>query len=141
MSTAKRAYDVLRGYVNREWERIQGVDDPSDAERELDDIAPIRPNTAGSRHGADAEGRIFSTTISQEEIARQVLGVPAGASFAEIRTAFDRIVKRTDPANFPEGSPEAFQAVEIHRRVHRAYCILTESMDATEKRFRTLEIE
>lgn len=139
MNGAKRAYDTLRGYVNREWERLQGVDDPSEAERELDDLttAPRREPVSTS----DAGGKIYSTTMSQEEIARQVLGVRNGATFAEIRTSFDRIVKRTDPANFPAGSAEASQAIEIHRRVHRAYAILTESMDATEKRFRTLEIE
>jgi hypothetical protein len=139
MSGPRRTYDVLRGYVNREWERIQGVDDMSDAVRELDDLTPAarRPASAVDESG----GRIRSTTMSQEEIARQVLGVPPGASFAEIRASFDRIVKRTDPANFPAGSQEASQATEIHRRVHRAYTILTEEMDATEKRFRTLEIE
>jgi len=138
MSSAKRAYDVLRGYVNREWERIQGVDDLTDAHRELNqsltEPTPRRSNPSDS-------GLVHSTVMSSEALARQTLGVGEAATFAEIRLAFDRIVKRTDPANFPDGSPEAVQAVEIHRRVHRAYAILTEGMDATEKRFRSLEIE
>lgn len=145
MSTAKRAYDALRGYVNREWERIQGVDDLSDAQRELNeamDSPTPRPRSGTSTTVVGFEdGVIFSTPMSQEAIARKTLGVEEGATFAEIRTSFERIVKRTDPANFPDGSPEASQAVEIHRRVHRAYGILTEGMDATEKRFRTLEID
>jgi hypothetical protein len=35
---------------------------------------------------------------------------------------------------------EAAQAIEIQRRVQWAYGVLTEGMDATERRFRTLEI-
>ena len=35
MSTARRAYDLLRGYVHQEWERIQGLEH-SDALEELD---------------------------------------------------------------------------------------------------------
>lgn len=140
MSTAKRTYDILRGYVNREWDRIQGIE-LTDAERELSDAldnpAPRpRPATGAAVETIDAD-----TSASEVAIARRILGVDEGASFAEVRTAFDRVVKRTDPVNFPAGSPEAQQAAEIHRRVHRAYDILTEGMDATEKRFRTLEIE
>jgi hypothetical protein len=128
--------------VNREWERIQGVDDLTYAERELQEAVDSPPPRARATGGGDVpEGRIYSTNLSQEEIARQTLGVTEGADFAEIRASFDRIVKRTDPANFPEGSAECAQAIEIHRRVHRAYAILTEGMDATEKRFRTLEID
>lgn len=134
MSTAKRAYDMLRGYVNREWERLQGVE-MTDAERELHDAienpAP-RSSTAESKPEATAD---------QAAIARQVLGVSEGATFADIRKSYERIAGRSDPANFPAGSPEAAQAEQIHRRVHRAYAILTEGMDATEKRFRSLEID
>lgn len=138
MNTPRRAYDLFRGYVNHEWDRIQGADPYTDAEKELQDPleSPVKFTETAP------EGLIYSTTnLSQETIARRVLGVDEGASFGEIRTAFERIIKRTDPANFPEGSEEATLAAEIHRRVHRAYWILTEGMDSTEKRFRTLEIE
>jgi hypothetical protein len=140
MSTAKRAYDVLRGYVNREWDRIQGIE-LSDAERELTDA--LDSPTARPRTDSEPDASTASSTplISEPALARQILGVGEGATFAEIRASFDRIIKRTDPANFPAGSPEAAQATEIHRRVHRAYATLTEGMDATEKRFRTLEID
>jgi hypothetical protein len=138
MNTPRRAYDLFRGYVNHEWDRIQGADPYSDAEKELHDSLE---NPVKFKESAP-EGLIYSTTtLSQETIARRVLGVGEGASFVEIRTTFERIIKRTDPSNFPDGSEEANLASEIHRRVHRAYAILTEGMDSTEKRFRTLEIE
>jgi len=138
MSSAKRAYDLLRGYVNTEWERIKGVD-LNDAERELNDSLA---NPVTSPGGSTASKVAPATPApSDPALARQILGVAEGASFIEIRTCFERIVKRTDPANFPTGSAEGAQAEMIHRRVHKAYAILTEGMDATEKRFRTLEID
>jgi hypothetical protein len=57
-----------------------------------------------------------------------------------VRKAFARFNKRSDPANFPAGSAEATQATEIQKRVHWAFGVLTENMDATEKRFKSLEI-
>lgn len=139
MSTAKRAYDMLRGYVNNEWDRIKGVR-MDDAEQELEEALanPIARPKAPT--GAD-ERTPEEAAAANASVARKVLGVSETADFAEIRACFDRIIKRTDPANFPEGSPEARQAETIHRRVHQAYGILTEGMDATEKRFRTLEID
>lgn len=138
MSTTRRAYDIMRGYVNREWERIQGVE-LTDAERELtDSLSPagsMTPEYSSSSPKATAHGPLDETR------ARDVLGVSSDASFADIRNAFERITKRSDPANFPPGSAEAKQAEDIHRRVHRAYSLLTEGMDATEKRFRSLEID
>ncbi|AIE83865.1 hypothetical protein [Fimbriimonas ginsengisoli] len=141
MSTGKRAYDVLRGYVNREWERIHGVE-LSDAERELSDALDAPAPRPAANAASPASGSTFPpATVSDTDWACQVMGVGTEATFADIRKSFDRIIKRTDPANFPEGSAEAKQAEEIHRRVHRAYAILTEGMDATEKRFRSLEID
>lgn len=137
MSTAKRAYDMLRGYVNTEWERIKGVD-LNDAERELNESLS-NPVGVSSNPSSNEASKVPSP--SDPVLARQILGVSEGATFIEVRTSFERIVKRTDPANFPPGSPEGAQAEMIHRRVHRAYAVLTEGMDATEKRFRTLEID
>lgn len=133
MSTGRRAYDILRGYVNREWERLQGVE-MTEAERELYETYET-PGVGVARSTSVDSG------VLDEARARDILGVKPQATFAEIREAYERITKRTDPANFPEGSSESQQAALIHRRVHRAYALLTEGMDATEKRFRSLEID
>ncbi len=136
MGSGRRAYDLLRGYVNQEWERIRSVDE-SPEEREL------RESLEGTSI------RVERTTVVQEtyvqvdptEWARKVLGVTAVADFAEIKKAFDRLYSRSDPSKFPAGSSEATQASEIQGRVQKAYAILTDSMDPTEKRFKSLEID
>ena len=133
MSVGKRAYDVLRGYVNREWERIQDLDRLY-AERELDDVTtPPAPPVSQPQSAPLPEDRT--------QRARQLLGVGPEASFDELRKAFERLNKRSDPAKFPTGSSEAVQAADIQRRVNWAYQVLTENVDVTEKRFKSLEIE
>jgi hypothetical protein len=136
MSTTRRAYDILRGYIGREWERIQSIEESS-ARTELNESlkTPVPTNT----RSADP----VPTTASpedQEAYARRLLGVTASATFDEIRKQFERLNRRSDPANFPAGSAEADQAAGIQKRVHWAYGYLTEHMDTTEKRFRSLEI-
>jgi hypothetical protein len=129
MSLGKRAYDMMRGYVNREWDRIQG-EDWTKAESELFESLqtpgyPVPP----------------AAVEAPEVTARKVLGVAPDADFAAIRHAFEKLCRRADPANFPGGSEEATHAAEILRRVHWAYGVLTENVDPTSKRFQSLEID
>jgi hypothetical protein len=134
MSTGRRAYDMLRGYVNREWDRIKGVEFDS-AERELQE-ALDKP----TQRKIDLSGMEESIVLDRQLTASKILGVPINAPFSESHKAFERLKKRSDASNFPSGSPEAAQAIEIQRRVQWAYGVLTEGMDVTEKRFRSLEI-
>jgi hypothetical protein len=134
MSLGRRAYDLMRGYVNREWDRIKGVEFES-AERELQE-ALEQP----TRRKLDLSVMDESTQLERQLRASKILGVPINAPYADIQKAFDRLKKRSDASNFPSGSVEAAQAIEIQRRVQWAYGVLTEGMDATERRFRTLEI-
>lgn len=131
MSMGRRAYNILRGYVGREWERIQGVEEEA-AQRELLESSS-QPSPRANELPPVPE-------VDREAHARTLLGVGPTASFAEIRKAFQRLNQRSDPANFPPDSPEAAQAAEIQKRVHWAFGVLTEDMDATEKRFKSLEI-
>ncbi len=134
MSTGRRAYDLMRGYVNREWDRIKGVEFDS-AERELQE-ALEQPTVRRTEVMLPDE----SLVIDRQLTASKILGVPINAPYSEMQKAFDRLKKRSDASNFPSGSPEAAQAIEIQRRVQWAYGVLTEGMDVTEKRFRSLEI-
>lgn len=127
----------MRGYVNREWERIQGLDRMY-AEQELEESmekpAPPTPK----------EVELVTNTLTPEDRsrrARELLGVGPNATFEEIRKAFDRLSKRAEPSKFPVGSSEANQAAAIQQRVNWAYQVLTENVDVTEKRFRSLEID
>ena len=124
----------MRGYVNREWDRIKGVEFES-AERELQE-ALEKPTD----RKLDLSGMPESTILDRQLTASKILGVPINASFSEVHKAFERLKKRSDASNFPSGSSEAAQAIEIQRRVQWAYGVLTEGMDVTEKRFRSLEV-
>jgi hypothetical protein len=134
MSSTKRAYNLLRGYVNREWERIRGEDA---AWSELDEIG--RPDVAGQPVSESTAREVAKA--NDRELAQKVLGVPANADFDAVRAAFIRLNRRADPGNFPPGSSEAQHAADIQKRVQWAYSLLSEGIDSTEKRFKSLEID
>lgn len=137
MSTTRRAYDILRGYVNNEWERLRGIEE-TDAEKEL--AASMEPGYRSPQ--PPAEGTVHATSLgNSKEQARKVLGVGPNDSFVEVRKAFEKLNQRSNPANFPEGSAEQRQASDIQRRVQWAYSVLSEGVDLTEKRFGSLEID
>lgn len=141
MSEARRAYDILRGYIGREWNRISGVDEAS-AERELEEaLASPRPSKRSDESGEYIVSTRLLTDEEKPAYARKLLGVGADAGFAEIRKKFERLNERSDPKKFAEGSIEREQAAIIQRRVVWAYQVLTEHLDGTEKRFRSLEID
>jgi len=140
MGEAKRVYDLLRGYVNREYDRIRGVE-LDEAERELNDVikGSVPPKTTPSQ--AAASSADVEPVASREDRARRILGVTETATFDEIRRAFERLNKRGDPTRFPMNSPEREHAASIQKSVQWAYGVLTANVDAIEKRFRSLEIE
>lgn len=141
MSSTRRAYGILRSYIGREWERIQGVERDL-AEAELRDAM----SAPGTRSGMSEEFEVktvHTNDMSPEErqaTARRLLGVEPNSPFEDVRKAFDRLNRRADPGRFPAGSAEQKQAAEIRRRVHWAYQVLTEGIDTTEKRFKSLEL-
>jgi hypothetical protein len=139
MSVPKRAYDLLRGYIGREYERIQGVDFDG-ATKELKEAFqnPMKP---GEIPPPPPATRQVITPVDRRARACAVLGVPKDADFGAIRLAYERLNRRSDPANFPAGSPECQQAGAIQRRVQDAYRSLADEADATEVRFKSLEIE
>lgn len=139
MSGIKRAYDIMRGYVNSEWDRIRGVD-YENADMELEEALrnPVARNRPEERY--EVTTRELSD-IERPSYARKLLGVEESASFSQIRKKYEQLHERADPSKFPNGSVEREQAVLIQRRIAWAYQVLTEKLDETEKRFRSLEIE
>lgn len=134
MSTTRRAYDILRGWVSHEWDRIREI------ERDLaeDELRQYEDQPTPSRTVAERAPPMPPEDAKAH--ARRLLGVGEQATFEEIRKAFDRLNQRSDPARFPASSGERAQAAEIQKRIHWAYQQLTESFDTVEKRFRSLEI-
>lgn len=136
MSTGRRAYNLLRAYVNREWDRLKSWE-REEAIRELEDDkpAPKKPE--------DSERTVIYVPegTTHEEAACTILGIKKGAAFTEIRHAFVKLSRRSDPGNFPDGSEEQTQAKDVHRKVHWAYRTLTDKMSDSEKRFGSLEID
>ena len=139
MSIGRRAYDLLRGYVSTEWERIQDVDRRM-AEKELR-TPPSSSFNAAARPVTSQPEMTSQPPEDRRERACRILGLGQDCGFDEIRKCYTRLNKRSDPGNFPDNSAEQVKAIEIHRKVNWAYAVLTEDMDSTERRFRTLELE
>lgn len=155
MSEAKRAYNLLRGYINREWDRVKGLE-MLDALKELD--SPLSDKQAEMKERADGPRATSSASTSPqssssstftedlaeenyEATARTILNVHANATFKEVRYAYEKISRRSQPENFPEGSEEAEQAQVLLRRATWAYNFLTKNVSSSEKRFKSLELE
>lgn len=135
MSAAKRAYDLLRGHLSREWDRIKQIERDL-AESELEESMRNPPPVAAPPLRTPEQ-------IAADRIAtaRRLLGITEKDGFLEIRAAFERLNSRSDPSKFPDRSEEQRQAEQIQKRVYWAYQVLTESVDVTIKRFSTLELD
>ncbi|HRJ27437.1 MAG TPA: J domain-containing protein [Fimbriimonadaceae bacterium] len=134
MSSGRRAYDILRSYVNREWDRLRDLDEIR-ARNELD--APTIPSSPQ----APAEPAAPAIPETPQSVARKVLGVEPSAGLDEIQRAYERLCKRAEPSRFAEGSDERKIAEQLRERIDQAFRVLKEDLDPTEKRFRSLEID
>lgn len=142
MSTARRAYNLLRAYINREWERLESVF-RADAERELEEslsptAVPAPPQTSDQSERTDVE------TSEQErrlQEAYRVLGLSRDASLTDLKRAYRRLSERSRPTNFPDGSEERKRAARIHLKVQEAYDTLLPVLDARMRRFKSLDLD
>lgn len=144
MNEAQRAYNLLRGYVNREWDRVKGMEF-MDALKELDEPLTDKQASMAEKSDGVSDSREVPLDAEQPETheaaARSILGVFADADFQTIRHAYEKISRRCQPENFPENSPEAETAQQLLRRATWAYTFLTKNVPSSEKRFKSLEIE
>ena len=149
MSTSRRAYNMVRAYVSREWDRLNGQE-AADAWNELEQsagtvAAPTRaptipvPTPPLTEEQKAAAKELYE--MEQERLARSVLGVNATDGFEAIHQAYEKVIRRADPARFPAGSDEAKMATEIQSRVERAYRILSKKFSGIERRFQSLDLD
>ncbi len=128
----QRAVGLVKGYVNREWERINAVE-TLDARSELDDV---------SRNPSSRPNRVEETVIVRDAAhARRILDVAEGADYEAIKTAYENLSAQTKPEQFPAGTEEFSRATRIQRSIHTAYTLLIEEFGTTERRFKSLEID
>ena len=143
MSLGRRAYNLLRGYINREWDRIKSWE-RQDALRELEATTykPRRPKDVSATESEPERTVLYvAEGTTPIEAARHVLGVEEGASFREIHHKFAKLNRRTKPMNLEHGTEERRQAADIQKKIHWAYRTLTADMSDAEKRFGSLEID
>ncbi len=149
MSNSRRAYDLLRGYVNREVDRLHSLDLKSawnELEQAMGRSGDMPASTVAKPTATPTSEnvQIEVESTSPESLAasaRKILDVEPDAGFESIRKAFEKMSRRSAPENFEAGTPEALQAEEILRKATWAYTYLTKEMSPAEKRFRSLEIE
>jgi hypothetical protein len=143
---SNRAYNLLRAYIGREWDRIErGV---GDARRELDDYLNHRSdrpasNEAPVREETREEPRPQAKPKRDDHIeeAYRVLKLEPQATLADLKRSFKTLSERSLPSNFPEGSEEQKKAEAIHQKVQDAYDLLLPILDPRLRRFRSLWIE
>lgn len=133
-SDLQRLSNALRAYVGSTWERIQSL------ERQIA-WDELKQSTSGPQLETQPAAQPAAEPLDPKIQARRILGVADGASFEECRKAFLKLSDRSRPDRFDAGTVESDQAEHIQRRIQWAYNILTEDVPASEKRFRTLEVD
>ena len=132
MSTGRRAYDIVRGYVNHGWDRVSGIDEGAEAELRAAMEAPT-PATPSAPPPPPM-------TV---DVARRLLGVEASASARQVERAYDDLVKAIDPDRFTADPQAASRAKELGSRLRmaRELARANATSDPITDRFSGLEIE
>ena len=132
MSSGRRAYDIVRGYVNHGWDRVSGVDDQAEAELRAALESPLPPTPSAP-----------PPPPMTVETARRLLGVEETASARGVEKAYDDLVKAIDPARFTADEPAAARAKELGSRLRmaRELARANAKSDPISDRFSGLEIE
>lgn len=141
MSTARRAYDILRAQVNHHWDRMTSGE-YADEWMELEAPAQ-RPATppATPKTPEEAAAQAEKEEMDQRKIAAKVLGVKPDADYDTVRKEYERLARRADPTKFTEGSEEHQRASLLRQQIEVAYRLLVADVPVIEKRFKNLEID
>ena len=134
MNEVKRAYDMLRGYVGREYDRVVA--------REHDEAYAELYQPSTSVASVESPTPMPTPTVADPKAeARRILGVLPTDAIEAIDAAYHQLLDRSDPKKFEADSEMQVKAQEIQVKIRWAYGVLTEELDSPSKRFRSLEIE
>lgn len=139
MEVSNRAYNLLRAYIGREWDRIESL--PGDARRELDDYLHSREPRPAPKTEAPLPVTVARKEETAVEEAYRVLKLEPKATLADLKRSFKTLSERSLPTNFPDGSDEQKKAALIHERVQKAYDLLLPILDPRLRRFKSLWLE
>jgi len=137
MEPARRAFDIIRGYVNHGWESLTGSDE-TEAERELREAIEKPAKTVESSGRPEAAEPKVEMTI---EAARTLYGVKESCTSKQITAAYEELRITADPTRFPEGSEARSRANQLMQRIVCGRQVLLDNLDPTVRRFEGLEIE
>jgi chromosomal replication initiation ATPase DnaA len=136
MSELDRALRITRAYANKARESLFPGESPEtravkELEEALETGIPLKRVEA-------AEFTDYVETMTIEE-AKIVLGVPNDAKFAVVKAQHQLLLNHL--AEFEKKHPTKKDvAVREKSRVEKAFALLSASVDSTEKRFGSLEI-
>lgn len=150
MGTFKRATRILKSYIHREWERIEGLFQ-EEARKELDEFL-TQPDFSKSLPPSESTEKVApppSTMRSLYDLnwkmdiptAYRILNLTPRSTSRELKKAYNRLSERSQPDKFPEGSEERKKAAILHLRVQEAYELLLPVLDPRSKRFQSLDVE
>jgi hypothetical protein len=140
MSEARRAYDILRGYVNYGWDHVAHREE-SDAEQELRTAIATTIEPSPVPVPSYTSSVIPSESAITLDQARKLFEVSVHATSQQITQAYDELRMVADPSRFSEGSSAFHRARLLMRRLDAARNLLMENIDPTVRRFERLEIE
>ncbi|MGQ9488609.1 MAG: J domain-containing protein [Armatimonadota bacterium] len=153
MGIARRIRRIIKGYMKTARERLDDLEAEL-ARRELEEH--LQPGGAG---GAKLPETAIPTPTDTSPVAPgqdrapdtdhlpadvqtsfRLLGLPPGATLEQLETTYTQLMKRADPARFPEGSEERKRAEEIRHKIESAYRAVRDYMDSTYARMRRINL-
>lgn len=153
MSLSRRVTRIARGYLDQITDRLEEIEREmdrqgkarADAQSELQEaLDPTNPRRRPSSSPGAPPSSPTSVSASTSSPVQQewslsqcyrVLGLPEGTDFALVRRTYNDLMKKCDPARFPEGSEERQKATQLRTQIDRAYKILLKHFDPSAERF------
>ncbi|MCX7926089.1 MAG: J domain-containing protein [Fimbriimonadales bacterium] len=147
MALGRRITRLMKAHWHELLERVETVIREEEAEsaarqtarQELEDT--LQPIHSTDSRPASSGASSPSVRETEKERALRVLGLPPDADLAAVRRAYRELIARSDPARFPDDSPERAKAEQIRQRIEQAYQTLLLHLDHSAQRFRNLSVD